>query len=82
MKWQDHYQLSMRVSKAQSESWRAAADRLGLTYREWACNALDAAAVPPEPQPTAQQVIEAAQRKYRTAGHHKTCGCGDCIMTR
>ena len=82
MAWQNYKQLRVRMDLSQRDAWCAAADRSGLTMRDWIRNALDAAAVPPAPQPTAQQVIEAAQRKYRTAGHHKTCGCGDCIMTR
>jgi len=75
----NHYRFSLRITKQQSDAWRAAADRKGLTYRDWARQALDAAAIPPAPSPTLQDIIAKRQAEYRRAGHAKNCGCGWCL---
>ena len=75
-RWKD-VSVALRVDKAQRERWNAAADREKLTLKQWAINHLDSAAI----DRTEELMLE-AQRKYRTAGHPKLCGCADCARQR
>ncbi len=76
----DYYQLALRISKTQSDRWRAAADAAGMLYRDWAINHLDAAAITPDEHThTDTQHIAQQRSTERTAGHPRICGCGDCL---
>ena len=75
--WKDSYKLQIRITKQQSDSWRAAADKEGLLYRDWARKHLDAAA-----QDRTEELMLRAQERWRSAGHPATCGCGWCATHR
>ena len=67
------YKLTIRTDADMHARWLAAADRERVTLRAWALRHLDAAAID-----RSTELMQQAQRRYRTAGHPKLCGCGDC----
>ena len=66
--------LSIRLTRDEAASIIAAAERDHATIHAWAKRILTSASVD-----RSTELMLAAQRRYRTAGHPKSCGCGTCI---
>ena len=65
--------VSLRFERDETQRIIAAAEREGMTIHAWCKRTLLHASVD-----RSTELMQQAQRRYRTAGHPRICGCGEC----